>query len=61
MNPFHLRRDPERPVDWSMDLLNSIWRTPVDPDYAAVAARGPRSRNRLLVAAVCLVLGVLIK
>lgn len=60
MNPFHLRRDPERPVDWSMDLLNSIWRTPVDPDYAAVAARGPRSRNRLLVAAVCLVLGVLI-
>ncbi|MGB7961488.1 MAG: DUF881 domain-containing protein [Propionicimonas sp.] len=38
-----------RPVDESMDLLNDIVRNPVDPDYAAVAARaaagGPARRG----------------
>jgi uncharacterized protein YlxW (UPF0749 family) len=43
-----------------MDLLLQIIRQPVDPDYAAVAARGPgSSRRHWLLAAVALAVGVL--
>jgi uncharacterized protein YlxW (UPF0749 family) len=60
MRPFRLRTEAERPIDWSMDLLNSIQRTPVDPDYAKVAAEGRPRRSRALVAIVCVGLGVLL-
>lgn len=61
MRPFRLRSDPARPVDWSMDLLNSIWREPVDPDYARAASReGPRRRYPVLLALACVTLGVLV-
>lgn len=60
MSPYRLRPDPARPVDWSMDLLNSIWRNPVDPDYARVAAEGSGRRSRVLSASVYLLLGVLV-
>lgn len=38
MSPYRLLREP-RAADASMDLLNRILRTPIDPDYAVVAAR----------------------
>ncbi len=60
MKPYRLRTDPDRPIDWSMDLLNSIWRTPVDPDYARAAQEGRRRRSPVLLAAACVLLGVLI-
>ena len=40
MSGYRVRRNPRRPVDWSMDLLNVLRRTALDPDYAAVAADG---------------------
>lgn len=44
-----------------MDLLNQIVRQPIDPDYAAVAARGERSkRSRVGVAAVAMLAGALL-
>lgn len=43
-----------------MDLLNQIIRQPVDPDYAAVAARpGPPRRSRIAFAVVSLLIGAL--
>ncbi|GAA2183725.1 DUF881 domain-containing protein [Brooklawnia cerclae] len=35
-----------RPVDESMELLNTLLRETVDPEYGEVAAREPRSRSR---------------
>ena len=50
---------PSRP-DASMDLLLQIIRQPVDPDYAAVAARGePSSRRYWLLGVAAVVIGVL--
>ncbi len=60
MSPLGPRRDPDRPVDWSMDLLNSIWRNPVDPEYARVATSGARRRHPFWLVAACVMLGVLI-
>jgi uncharacterized protein YlxW (UPF0749 family) len=49
-----------RPVDASMDLLLQVIRQPVDPDYAAAAARGtPSSRRHWLLALVAVVVGVM--
>jgi uncharacterized protein YlxW (UPF0749 family) len=43
-----------------MDLLLQIIRQPVDPDYAAAAARGtPASRRHWMLAAVAVVIGVM--
>lgn len=51
---------PRRP-DESMELLNSILREPVDPDYAAVARGGrPIARHRGAVLLVCLLTGFMI-
>jgi len=47
-------------VDASMDLLNQIIRTPVDPDYAIVAARGPQPRRlRWPLAPVAVLIGAM--
>ena len=49
---------PPRPLDASMDLLNQIARTPYDPDYAVVAARGePRPGRRWVLALVAVLVG----
>ena len=49
-----------RPVDASMDLLLQIIRQPVDPDYAATAARRePTSQRRWLLAVVAVLIGVM--
>lgn len=49
-----------RPVDASMDLLLQVIRQPVDPDYAAVAARGgSSSRRHWLLGVVAVVVGVM--
>ncbi len=54
------RRESLRPVDASMDLLLQILRQPVDPDYAAVAARGSRpSRRHWVLGLVAVVIGVM--
>ncbi|GAA1831803.1 DUF881 domain-containing protein [Microlunatus capsulatus] len=55
------RRDPAtRPVDASMDLLLQIIRQPVDPDYAASAARGATSsRRHWLLGVVAVLIGVM--
>lgn len=62
MRRLEVRREPGRPVAWSMDLLTQLWEHPVDPEYAAVAreARPHGSRRRLPLAAVALVLGALV-
>ena len=60
MKPFRLRGQPERPVGWSMDLLNSIWRNPVDPDYAKNATAGPPRREPAFLALAALTVGVLV-
>ena len=51
---------PER-KDASMDLLLEITREPIDPDYAVVSARpGPKQRNRLALAVVMAITGMLV-
>lgn len=51
---------PER-KDASMDLLREITRAPIDPDYAVVSARrGPRPRNRLALASIMVITGMLV-
>jgi uncharacterized protein YlxW (UPF0749 family) len=53
-------RQPARPVDASMDLLNQIVRQPLDPDYALVAARAdPPPRRRWPLAVVAMVIGAM--
>ena len=58
------RAVPGRAVDASMDLLNSILREPVDPDYARLAARrapatGGRVRAQWWLALVLVLAGAL--
>lgn len=54
--PLHAVRRP----DASMDLLRQILEQPVDPDYAAAAARGaPPSRARWMLGVALLIVGVL--
>ncbi len=62
MKPYRVRRQPDRPVDWSMDLLKQIEATALEPEYGAVAARGesPKSRGRWVLAVVCLVVGFVV-
>lgn len=53
-------RGPAPRPDASMDLLLQIIRQPVDPDYAAVAARGgTSSRRHWLLAVVAVLIGVM--
>lgn len=47
-----------RRLDVSMDLLHTVRREAVDPDYAIVAARGPRRRRPLAVVAMLAVAGI---
>ncbi|HRA76892.1 MAG TPA: hypothetical protein PLE12_11725, partial [Propionicimonas sp.] len=55
MNP----EEPRPRVDASMDLLNDIVRTPIDPDYQVVPGGARRSRG-WVVALVTLAGGLLI-
>jgi uncharacterized protein YlxW (UPF0749 family) len=58
--PAAVAGSPGTRPDASMDLLLQIIRQPVDPDYAAVAARGQTSsRRHWLLAVVAVVIGVL--
>lgn len=55
-----VRGDSHRPVDWSMDLLRQIRESAVDPDYAVVGKHASKSRWRLPLVAVALVLGMVV-
>jgi len=58
--PASDRATGARPVDASMDLLLQVIRHPVDPDYAAAAARGTSSsRRHWLLGVVAVVVGVM--
>jgi uncharacterized protein YlxW (UPF0749 family) len=60
MTPREVRGDSQRPVDWSMDLLRQIRESAVDPDYEALGKHVTKSRWRLPLAAVALVLGLVV-
>ncbi len=55
-----VRGDSQRPVAWSMDLLRQIRDSAIDPDYAVVGRHVSRSRWRLPLVAVALVLGMVV-
>ena len=55
-----VRGDSQRPVAWSMDLLRQIRESAVDPDYAVVGKHVTKSRWRLPLVAVALVLGMVV-
>jgi uncharacterized protein YlxW (UPF0749 family) len=55
-----VRGDSQRPVAWSMDLLRQIRESSLDPDYAVVGKHVTRSRWRLPLVAVALVLGMVV-
>lgn len=55
-----VRGDSDRPVDWSMDLLNQIRESAIDPDYAALGRHATTGRWRLPLAAVALVVGIVV-
>lgn len=50
----------QRRADASMDLLNQVINTPIDPDYMVAAAKGtPPARFRWPLAVIALIIGVM--
>ncbi len=52
MSPFQVRRDTAERVDASMDLLNTLYRDSVEPEYATVTERDGRRQPRWAVVGV---------